>query len=81
MIVRVRLFAAARQVAERDVVEMEVPESATVADVRQQLTLRYPGLEAWTPHLLFALNHRYVSDDSPVPPDAELASFPPVSGG
>jgi molybdopterin converting factor small subunit len=81
MIVRVRLFAVARQAAECDVVEMELPEPATVADVRRQLATRCPALETWVAHLLFALNHHYVTDDSPVPPDAELAGFPPVSGG
>jgi molybdopterin converting factor small subunit len=81
MIVRVRLFAAARQAAGCDVVDIEVPEPATVADVRRQLAIRCPALAVWAAHLLFALNHHYVTDDSPVPPEAEFAGFPPVSGG
>lgn len=81
MIVRVRLFAAARQAAECDVVEVELPEPVTVADVRRQLAIRFPALETWAAHLLFALNHHYVTDDVPVTPEAELAGFPPVSGG
>ncbi|MHB8971436.1 MAG: MoaD/ThiS family protein [Pirellulaceae bacterium] len=81
MIVRLRLFAAARQAVECDAVEMELPEPVTVADVRRQLAIRFPALGTLVAHLLFALNHRYVTDDVPVPPEAELASFPPVSGG
>ena len=81
MRVRVKLFAAAKQLAGQVVVQVELPESATVADLRRQLAVRFPALRHWVPHLLFAVDHRYATDDVSLAPDAEIAGFPPVSGG
>jgi molybdopterin converting factor subunit 1 len=81
MRVCVRLFAAARQQAGQAVVQVELPESATVADLRGALAASCPALADVLPHLLFAVNHQYATDDVPLASDAEIAGFPPVSGG
>ena len=82
MKVRVKLFAAARQQVGQDVVHVELPESATVADLRAAVGRRsFPRLQSWASHLLFAVNHQYATDDVPLTADAEIAGFPPVSGG
>lgn len=81
MNVRVKLFAAAQQQVGQDVVQVELPESATVADLREHLAARFPALRSWVSHLLFAVNHQYATDDVPLAADAEIAGFPPVSGG
>lgn len=81
MNVRVRLFAAARDAAGCDVVEVHVSESATIADLRRVLAEAYPALSSWCPHLLFAQECRYASDATPIAATAEIAAFPPVSGG
>jgi sulfur-carrier protein len=81
MIVRVQLFAAARQWAGRPMVDVEVPHPATVSRLRQALTRQFPDLVSETPHLLFALNRRYAAEHDTIPEDAEVACFPPVSGG
>ena len=66
MKVRVRLFAAARDAAGCDAVDLDIPHAATVADVRRQLSAACPALRAWTPYLLFALDHHYADDSTPV---------------
>jgi molybdopterin converting factor small subunit len=81
MKVRVRLFAAARDAAGCDGLELDLAEPVTVADVRHQLAAVCPRLAHWAPHLLFALDHQYVPDAAVIGPAAELAGFPPVSGG
>ncbi|MEX1096923.1 MAG: MoaD/ThiS family protein [Planctomycetales bacterium] len=77
----VRLFARARDLAEAERVEIDVPEAAHIGDVRAALGERYPALRPIGPNLLFAIDHEYAADSQPVPPAAEIACFPPVSGG
>lgn len=81
MRVRVRLFAAAREAAGCDVVEVELPEAASIADLRRRLAETWPALQVWSPHLLFALDCQYATDATVIDSDADLAAFPPVSGG
>ena len=81
MNVRVRLFAVARQLAGRDVLELELPERSTIADVRQGLAAEVPDLAPLAAHMAFAMDSQYVRDDAVVGPGADVACIPPVSGG
>jgi len=81
MIVRVRLFAAARQLVGAEQVEIDLSDGATVADLRRVLSARYPVVSALLPQSLFAIDAEYVRDDTIVAPTAEIAVIPPVSGG
>jgi molybdopterin synthase catalytic subunit len=81
MIVQVKLFAGARQRIGQDSLELELPEDATVAQLRKELSRRYQALSDLLPHLMFAVNHDYAADDAVIPANAEIAIIPPVSGG
>ena len=81
MKVRVRVFALARQMAGRDAIEIELPEGATVANLREALVAQIPRLSGLGRHLTFAIDAQYVGDDAPVPSGGEVACIPPVSGG
>jgi molybdopterin converting factor small subunit len=45
------------------------------------LTNKYPALADIIGHMLVAVNHEYVFDDTIIPDHAEIGLFPPVSGG
>lgn len=86
MIVRVKLFAVARQRLGGQEVQVEVPagssgSDATVADLRSALKSRFPELAEVLPHVKVAVNNDYASERTAIPPDAEVALIPPVSGG
>lgn len=81
MMVQVKLFAAARQAVGEPAIEIELREPATVADLRAQLVDRYPALAPWQSHLLFAVDQQYAADTQALDAQAEVACFPPVSGG
>ena len=81
MIIRVKLFAAARQTAGREAVEVELPEAGTVADLRAAITTQFPALDTMVRHCLFAVNNQYVENDAVIPFESEVACIPPVSGG
>jgi molybdopterin converting factor subunit 1 len=79
--VRVRLFARARDLAGADVVEVALPAGATVADLRARLADDYPVLRDLLPRAAVAVNEDFAGDAAPIPPGADVALIPPVSGG
>lgn len=81
MKVRVRLFAVARQAAGRESLELELPEGATIGELRSRLAAQVPPLAGLLGQVMFALGARYAADDAVIPPGADVACIPPVSGG
>jgi len=81
MKVHVRLFALAKQRAGRSEVVVELPEPATVADLKRSLVEALPDLAPLASSLLIAVDSEYAGDDQVVGPGSEVAVIPPVSGG
>jgi molybdopterin converting factor subunit 1 len=81
MKVNVKLFAAARQMAGSESICLELPDRSTVGSLREALGEQLPDLRALLRHAMFAVNAEYVSSEAQIPPDAEVACIPPVSGG
>ncbi len=81
MIVRVKLFAVARQLAGSEEIEVDVQEPATIAALRVAIGRQFPQLASILRPALFAINTEYSGDSTAVPPDSEVACIPPVSGG
>lgn len=76
MELRVRLFAVVRERAGAGEISVELPEGATVADLRRELAELTGPVEC-----LVAVNREYAGDDSRLSPGDEVALVPPVSGG
>jgi molybdopterin converting factor subunit 1 len=81
MIVSVKLFARARDLAGAEVVSVTVPDQATVADLRHRLASAYPALRSLLGRSALAVNNEFADDATILLPQAELALLPPVSGG
>jgi molybdopterin converting factor subunit 1 len=81
MIVRIQLFAAAKERAGTDTVDMTVPDSSRVRDLHAALLSQVPALNSLSGSLLWAVNHRYAGPDDTVSAGDSVACFPPVSGG
>lgn len=81
MNLRVRLFARARDLAGTSEADLQLAPGATVNDLLTELVARYPGLEGLRSSLLVAVNNDYVRAETRLPENAEVACFPPVSGG
>ena len=81
MKVQVRLFAVAKQLAGQELVNLELPEGATIAQVREQLAADLPALAPVLSHVLFAIGTNYAQDSQVVTPADAIACIPPVSGG
>ena len=81
MKVQLRLFAVAKQEADRDVIELTLPDEATVADLREAFQKRFPKLQSLGLQLRFAVNAEFATEETRITPGDDLACIPPVSGG
>ncbi len=81
MKVVVRLFAAARQAAGRESLELELPEQATVAQLRRALAERLPQASGIIEQAMVAIDGRCAGDEDVIGDGADVACIPPVSGG
>lgn len=78
---RVLFFATFRDRAGQLRAEVALPDGATVADLKERIRADFPALGELLDHALIAVNQKYAFDEDVLPPDAEIALFPPVSGG
>ena len=81
MQVKILLFATLRQAAGVPSVRIDIPDEAAVADVRSALMKQYPALAGLFQQSLAAVNQQFASEDLKLVKGAEIAFFPPVSGG
>jgi molybdopterin converting factor small subunit len=81
MTVRVKLFAIAKELTGRDVLDVEVKEGATLIDVRKAIEVAFPMLRRVLPHAVWAVDAEYARDDTLILAQSDLALIPPVSGG
>jgi molybdopterin converting factor subunit 1 len=79
--VKLLFFATLRDRAGTKSMELEVPSDLTVQGLKDQLAREYPGLKDSMLSVIITINREYAFDDAVIPPNAELAMFPPVSGG
>lgn len=77
----IKFFAQARDIAQQDVIEVTLPEGATIADVRHQIIKQIPELESIAPQLLMTVDYDFAADEIVVHDNSEITCFPPVSGG
>ncbi len=79
--VKVLFFATLKEKAGTRQTEFDLPAGTTIAQLKSMVAGKYPGLGGMLGHCLASVNHSYRADESEIPADAEVAFFPPVSGG
>lgn len=79
--VRALFFATLRDHVGVRSIEMEIPAQTNVAGFKKLLIEKFPVLKGLMGHMLISVNQEYVFDDAIIPDAAEIALFPPVSGG
>lgn len=79
--VKVLFFATLRDHAGALESEYEIPDEMTVGEFKKMIGEQYPPIGAALHSVLVAINKEYAFDEEKIPEDAEIALFPPVSGG
>ena len=77
---RVGLFAGMAEAVGRRTVTLAW-SGGTAAALRSRLAAEYPAVAALLSRSAVAVGAAYVADDAAVPPGADVAIIPPVSGG
>ena len=79
--ITVLFFATLRDRAGTKSMELDIPVDLTIQGLKDKISNEYPNLKESMSSVLITINREYAFDDTVIPPDAELAMFPPVSGG
>ena len=79
--VKLLFFATLRDRAGTKSLDLEIPTDLTIQGLKDKLSAEYPNLKESMSSVLITINREYAFDDATIPQNAELAMFPPVSGG
>ena len=79
--VKLLFFATLRDRAGMRSMELDVPLDLTVQGLKDKISNEYPNLKESLKSVLITINREYAFDEAVIPQNAELAMFPPVSGG
>jgi len=78
---RVLFFATLREKTGVHETTIEFPLGSHISDIKNILLIKFPALDSSMDTIIVALNHEFAFDEDVVPNKAEIAVFPPVSGG
>lgn len=79
--VRVLFFATLKDRAGAREISLELPEQARIADLKLQVGQMIPALAPLLESSLASINREFAFEEDEIPVGAEVALFPPVSGG
>lgn len=78
---KVMFFATLRDRTGVKETRIDLRAGGNVKDLKKQLLDQYPSLESSLDSALVSVNREYAFDEDVIPEGAEVALFPPVSGG
>lgn len=79
--IKLLFFATIRDRAGTKSMEMDIPVDMTILQLKEKLGTDHPNLKESMISVLITINREYAFDEAVVPLNAEIALFPPVSGG
>ncbi len=81
MMVRVLMFAQAREAVGKSSMELELPDDATVEVLRNALRVHFPALVPLLPQSMISVDQAYANNTDGLHDGAEIGIIPPVGGG
>jgi len=81
MKVKVLFFAAFKERTRVREFEIELVANTTVLELKYILVDQFPVLKPYVPVMITSVNKNFAFDQEIIPESAEVAIFPPVSGG
>ncbi|HWQ83948.1 MAG TPA: molybdenum cofactor biosynthesis protein MoaE [Anaerolineales bacterium] len=79
--IKVLFFATLKEYTGTRQLELVVPADADIRLVKDHLAAVYPSVKPLLETCIVSINHEFALDDEQLPSEAEIAFFPPVSGG
>lgn len=81
MQIKVLFLGPARDFAQTDSLDVELPEACQVGQLRDELVRRFPTMRNSVPAIRLAVNRSFANDEHVLQAGDEVALIPPVSGG
>jgi MoaE-MoaD fusion protein len=81
MMVRILFFASLRERVGSRQAAVHIPQAITVKQFKEIIKKEFPVLNELVETSLISINREYAFDEDVIPDGAEIAIFPPVSGG
>ncbi len=81
MIVKLVLFARAKELVGSESLEFELDDDVTVGGLKCALIEKYPALLEILEHCTMAVDQEYSNDEKKLYHGCEVGCIPPVSGG
>jgi len=78
---RVLFFATLREKTGVHETTIVFPPGSHISEIKDIILEKFPALRQMMDSIIVALNHEFAFDEDVVPNEAEIAIFPPVSGG
>jgi len=79
--INVLFFASLRDLTSERMIELSISDSMKIAGLKETLIKRYPQIAPMMDTLIISMNHEFAFDEMEIMDHAEIALFPPVSGG
>ncbi len=79
--IKILFFATLKDLAGMTETTLALPEDAQVSVLKTTLGEKFPNLIPALGSVVVSVNREFAFDEEEIPPDAEVALFPPVSGG
>ena len=74
-------FATLRDMTHETRILKKVPAGMSIGELKDQMVLDYPNLAGIMNSVIVSMNHEFAFNNALVIENAEIALFPPVSGG
>lgn len=81
MKITVLFFAYFKERTKTGRLEMDIQAGDSLTELKEKLIALFPVLEKDLPNGIMAINKEFATDNAEIPEGAEIAIFPPVSGG
>ncbi len=79
--VRAELYSRLKEIVDASVIELSVPENATIKNLFEQLKKSYPELRDFDKSVLFGIGVEFVDRNHVLNDGDTIAIMPPVQGG
>ena len=81
MKIKVKLFAAFRDIVGTKEEDIELPQGTTVHALLEQYISRFPQMAKFRDHIILSVNKEYGAPSRVLKEGDEVSFLPPVSGG
>jgi len=81
MKIKVKLYAAVRDIVGAKEEDLEFPEGITVGSLLEDYIRRFPQIAKYRDHLILSVNKEYGAPSRFLRDGDEVSFLPPVSGG